>query len=78
MQQDHPLWRAAAEWRVLTDVELARLRFSLMRELAWIDWDGRPVWWWQHVYTELLAVKLATGIPPRVVDSYVAHGGQEG
>lgn len=51
-------------WSMLRAAELARLRYSLMRELAWIEWDGRPDWWWRLTYATLLEVKQSTPAPP--------------
>jgi hypothetical protein len=47
----------------LTHTEQARLRFSLMRELSWIEWDYEPEWWWDKTHGALLEVKWACGRP---------------
>ena len=48
-------------WQTLAPGEQARLRYSLMRELSWIDWDNRPRWWWRAEHTTLLTLKAACG-----------------
>ena len=47
-------------WQGLTTAEQARLRYALMRELSWIDWDGQPAWWWAKEHATLLDVKRAS------------------
>jgi hypothetical protein len=49
-------------WQRLTDAEQARLRFSLMRELSWIDWDHEECWWWEKIHVDLLELKLACAL----------------
>jgi hypothetical protein len=50
-----------ALWQGLTAPEQAQLRWGLMRELSWIDWDQQPAWWWDKTHGELLEVKWACG-----------------
>lgn len=57
-----PLDTPAREWHVLSDADLAMLRFSLMRELSWFDWDCRPEWWWSKEHQTLLDVKRASAL----------------
>jgi hypothetical protein len=49
-------------WQRLSDADQARLRFALMRELSWIDWDHEPCWWWAKTHVDLLEVKLACAL----------------
>ena len=53
------------DWSVLSEADLARLRYSLMRELAWIEWDNRPAWWWRKEHRTLLDVKQTTSTCPQ-------------
>ena len=46
-------------WQRLPPGTQAQLRYALMRELAWCDWDDRPAWWWRKEHATLLAVKTA-------------------
>jgi hypothetical protein len=54
----------AQQWHVLSERDLAGLRYSLIRELSWIDWGGKPQWWWTKEHRTLLDVKLATLLRP--------------
>jgi hypothetical protein len=61
-------------WHVLDEADLAKLRCALMRELAWIDWDQRPAWWWQKEHATLLTVKLACLVPRQGTSEDVCAG----
>jgi hypothetical protein len=49
-------------WQSLSPAEQARLRFSLMRGLAWTSWDKRPAWWWTADHRTLLELKLCCAL----------------
>ena len=52
----------ALDWHTLSDTEQAQLRFSLMRELCWHDWDQRPAWWWSATHRDILELKMACAL----------------
>jgi hypothetical protein len=64
----------ARMWHVLDEADLAKLRCALMRELAWIDWDHRPAWWWHQEHATLLSVKLACLVPRQATQEAVCGG----
>jgi hypothetical protein len=44
-----------------TPAALAQLRFLLMRDLSWADWDHPEEWWfWEKTHVDILEAKLAT------------------
>jgi hypothetical protein len=61
-------------WHRLTDSEQAQLRFALMREMSWIDWDGQPSWWWEKTHVHLLELKTACALPRQGALGERSHG----
>lgn len=52
----------AYKYHSLTDGDQARLRYALMRELSWDDWDHRPAWWWQATCRDVQVLKRACAL----------------
>lgn len=61
------LWERAARplnwrpWHGLCETALARLRATLIAELASLDQEPGNGWPWRHAHRELLDIKAATG-----------------
>jgi hypothetical protein len=52
----------AYKYHSLTDGAQAQLRYALMRELNWDDWEHRSAWRWQMTCREVQVLKRACAL----------------